>query len=34
MAMVSGPLVVAVALGIFILTWIVVLLGSRFFGPQ
>jgi len=32
--MVSGPIVVAVALGIFIATWLVVLVGSRFFGPQ
>jgi hypothetical protein len=34
MAMVGGPVVVAVALGIFIVIWLVVLVGSRFFGPQ
>jgi hypothetical protein len=31
---VEGPIVVAVAFGIFIATWLVVLIGSRFFGPQ
>jgi hypothetical protein len=34
MTMVGGPVVVAVAFGIFVATWIVVLVGSRFFGPQ
>jgi uncharacterized membrane protein YqiK len=34
MAMVGGPVVVAVAFGIFIVIWLVVLIGSRFFGPQ
>jgi hypothetical protein len=34
MAMVGGILVVFVAAGIFIATWLVVLLGSRYFGPQ
>ena len=32
--MVSGPLVVALALGVFVVIWAVVLLGSRHFGPQ
>jgi hypothetical protein len=34
MDVVGGPAVVAVAAGIFILIWVVVLVGSRFFGPQ
>ena len=34
MEVVGGPAVIAVAAVIFILTWIVVLVGSRFFGPQ
>jgi len=32
--MVGGPVVVIVAVGIFAATWLVVLLGSRYFGPQ
>jgi hypothetical protein len=32
--MVSGPLVVAVSVGVFIVIWLVVLIGSRPFGPQ
>jgi len=32
--MVGGPLVVVVALGVLIAIWVVVLLGSRFFGSQ
>jgi hypothetical protein len=32
--MVSGPLVVVVALCVFVVIWAVVLIGSRPFGPQ
>jgi hypothetical protein len=32
--MVSGPVVVVLALGVFAVIWAVVLLGSRAFGPE
>jgi hypothetical protein len=32
--MVSGPIVVVLALGVFVVIWAVVLLGSRAFGPE
>jgi hypothetical protein len=32
--MVAGPAVIVVALAVFAAIWIVVLWGSRYFGPQ
>jgi len=34
MAMVEGPGVIIVAACVFVAIWVVVLLGSRYFGPQ
>jgi hypothetical protein len=32
--MVGGPGVLVVALALFVAIWVVVLVGSRYFGPQ